>query len=260
MLCTASTIKGYTIAASDGPIGTVSDFLFDDKSWRVRWMVVDTGKWLTGRKVLLPPLVLGNPESMAREFSVRLTTRQVKESPEIDTDRPVSRQMETHIYDYYGWGPYWGDSLYMGGYGYGAAAMAPAPYLGSRQREAAEIAAAQQIDGDPHLRSTEAVTGYHIHATDGAIGHVEDFLLGDIDWSIRYLVVDTKNWWPGKHVLVSPRSAGGIDWQHRLVNLKVDRQKVKDSPAYDASTAVDRAFEDGFRKYYGHDFQPGNQA
>jgi hypothetical protein len=250
MLCNASSISGYIIAASDGPIGTVSDFLFDDKSWLVRWMVVDTGKWLPGRKVLLPPFVLGHPDSTAREFSVRLTMQQVKDSPDIDTDRPVSRQMETHIYDYYGWSPYWGDGLYMGGYGYVGGVMAAAPALGSQRREV-EIAAARQIDGDPHLRSTEAITGYHIHASDGAIGHVEDFLLGDADWSIRYLVVDTKNWWPGKHVLISPRSARDIDWEHRLVNLSVDRQRVKDSPPYDASSAVDRAYEDDFRNHYG---------
>jgi len=260
MLCHASTIHGYTIAASDGPIGTVSDFLFDDRSWLVRWMVVDTGKWLPGRKVLLPPFVLGHPDIMAREFSVRLTRQQVKDSPEIDTDRPVSRQMETHVYDYYGWSPYWGDGLYMGGYGYVGGALVAPPSMGPRQHAAEEIAAARQFDGDPHLRSTAAVTGYHIHASDGAIGHVEDFLLGDADWSIRYLVVDTKNWWPGKRVVISPRSARDIDWGHRMVNLKVDRQKVKDSPTYNPSTPVDRAFEDGFHKYYGHGFQPGNQA
>src|SRR5271156_3842289 len=173
MLCHASTIHGYTIAASDGPIGTVSDFLFDDRSWLVRWMVVDTGKWLPGRKVLLPPFVLGHPDIMAREFSVRLTRQQVKDSPEIDTDRPVSRQMETHVYDYYGWSPYWGDGLYMGGYGYVGGALVAPPSMGPRQHAAEEIAAARQFDGDPHLRSTAAVTGYHIHASDGAIGHVE---------------------------------------------------------------------------------------
>ena len=114
------------------------------------------------------------------------------------------------------------------------------PYLGARRREQ-EIADAQADRDDVHLRSVEAVTGYHIHASDGEIGHVEDFLIEDADWSIHYLVVDTKNWWPGKKVLVSPRSAGEIDWTDRLVNLDVDRQKVKDSPAYDPTITIDRA-------------------
>ena len=103
-------------------------------------------------------------------------------------------------------------------------------------RRAEDIAAAQQSDDDPHLRSVEAVTGYHIHASDGEIGYVEDFLLQDTDWSIHNLVVDTTNWWPGKKVLIAPRSIQEIDWTDNLVNLKIDREKVKNSPAYDAST------------------------
>lgn len=239
MLRNASAIKGYAIAATDGRLGTVSDFLFDDASWLVRWLVVDTGKWLSGRKVLLPPSVLGHIDPNGNEFAVSLTMQQVKDSPDIDTERPVSRQIETNIYDFYGWSPYWGGTGFlMGGYGgsgYGGGAIAPLPSPGSMRR-AEDIAAAQQNDDDPHLRSVEAVTGYHIHASDGEIGYVEDFLLQDTDWSIHNLVVDTTNWWPGKKVLIAPRSIQEIDWTDNLVNLKIDREKVKNSPAYDAST------------------------
>ena len=241
MLRNASAIKGYAIAATDGRLGTVSDFLFDDASWLVRWLVVDTGKWLSGRKVLLPPSALGHIDPNGNEFAVRLTMQQVKDSPDIDTERPVSRQIETNIYDFYGWSPYWGGTGFlMGGYGgygygYGGGAIAPLPSPGSMRR-AEDIAAAQQGDDDPHLRSVEAVTGYHIHASDGEIGYVEDFLLQDTDWSIHNLVVDTTNWWPGKKVLIAPRSIQEIDWTDNLVNLKIDREKVKNSPAYDAST------------------------
>ncbi|MGB8528989.1 MAG: PRC-barrel domain-containing protein [Rhodoplanes sp.] len=241
MLRNASAIKGYAIGATDGRLGTVSDFLFDDASWLVRWLVVDTGKWLSGRKVLLPPSVLGHIDPNGNEFAVSLTMQQVKDSPDIDTERPVSRQIETNIYDFYGWSPYWGGTgLLMGGYGgygygYGGGAIEPLPSPGSMRR-AEDIAAAQQNDDDPHLRSVEAVTGYHIHASDGEIGYVEDFLLQDNDWSIHNLVVDTTNWWPGKKVLIAPRSIQEIDWTDNLVNLKIDREKVKNSPAYDAST------------------------
>ena len=239
MLRNASAIKGYAIAATDGRLGTVSDFLFDDASWLVRWLVVDTGKWLSGRKVLLPPSVLGHIDPNGNEFAVSLTMQQVKDSPDIDTERPVSRQIETNIYDFYGWSPYWGGTGFlMGGYGgsgYGGGAIAPLPSPGSMRR-AEDIAAAQQSDDDPHLRSVEAVTGYHIHASDGEIGYVEDFLLQDTDWSIHNLVVDTTNWWPGKKVLIAPWSIQEIDWTDNLVNLKIDREKVKNSPAYDAST------------------------
>jgi sporulation protein YlmC with PRC-barrel domain len=256
MLSKASGINGYAIAASDGRLGTVSDLLFDDATWLVRWLVVETGTWLSGRKVLLPSSVLGHPDPMRQEFSVRLTKQQVEDSPDIDTERPVSRQMETNVYDYYGWSPYWGTGFYMGGYMGGA--VAASPFLGSKPG-AADIADIRRSDGDPHLRSIQAVTGYHIHASDGEIGHVEDFLVEDTDWSIHYLVVDTKNWWPGKKVLISPRSAREIEWADRLVNLNVDRQRVKDSPAYDASTTVDRAYEKHFHDHYG-DVRPSDRT
>ena len=246
----ASAINGYAIAASDGQIGTVSDFLFDDATWRVRWLVVDTGNWLSGRKVLLPPSVLGRLDAGKQECSVKLTMQQIKDSPEIGTDRPVSRQMETSVYDYYGWSPYWGTGFNMGGFGFTPSSGEASPYLGVRRRDA-EIADAQRHHDDPHLRSVEDVTGYHIHARDGEIGHVEDLLVEDDDWSIRYLVVDTLNWWPGKKVLVSSRSAGEIDWIDKLVNLDVDRQRVKDSPEYDATTTLDRAYDERVLTYYG---------
>ena len=257
MLWNASAINGYAIAASDGRLGTISDFLFDDATWLVRWLVVDTGNWLSGRKVLLPPSVLGQLDAKEHEFSVTLTKQQIKDSPEIDTDRPVSRQIETSLYDYYGWSPYWGTGFYMGGYGYMPGAGIASPYLGYRRRDD-EIAAAQRRDEDVHLRSIAAVTGYHIHASDGEIGHVADFLIEDADWSIHFLVVDTSNWWFGMKVLISPLLAREIDWTDRLVNLDVDRQKVKDSPPYDASKTVDWAYENHYHDYYGN-IRPGDR-
>ena len=246
MLRNASTIKGYTIAASDGRIGTVSDILFDDASWRIRWVVVDTGKWLSGRKVLLPLSALGQLDATGVEFNVRLTMQQVKDSPDSDTDRPVSRQIEADIYGHYGWPSYWGTDLLVGGYGLGGSATAAAlPTIESRRR-AQDIAAAQASNNDPHLRSMQAVTGYHIHATDGEIGHLDDFIVDDGDWSIRRLVVNTKNWWAGNIVQIAPSSIKTIDWTDRLVNLKIDRAAVKNSPAFDASTTMDRAIMETF--------------
>ena len=146
MLRNASAIKGYAIAATDGRLGTVSDFLFDDASWLVRWLVVDTGKWLSGRKVLLPPSVLGHIDPNGNEFAVSLTMQQVKDSPDIDTERPVSRQIETNIYDFYGWSPYWGGTGFlMGGWvatGVTGTAMAAAP---SRPYRPPDLCGAQRI-------------------------------------------------------------------------------------------------------------------
>jgi hypothetical protein len=249
MLWNSSAIKDYAIVASDGRLGSISDFLFDDDSWLIRWLVVDTGTWLSGRKVLLPVSVLGHLDSDKREFSVQLNRQQVKDSPDIDTDRPVSRQMETHTFDYYGWSPYWGTGFYTGGYGPGE--LLTSPELGAMRRHAdQDLAARQRKDDDWHLRSIGVVTSYHIHAEDGAIGQVEDFLIDDADWSIRYLAVDTANWWAGKKVLISPKSVRDIDWTEKRVELDVDRQQVKGSPAYDESTKLDEAYVGRFRSHY----------
>ena len=241
MLWDLSAINGYAIMAKDGRLGSVSDLLFDDTSWLVRWLVVDTGHWLSGRKVLLTPLVVRHIDPKEQEVTVELTMQQVKDSPDIDTDRPVSRQIETSIYDFYGWSPYWGNGLFTDPYGYVGGARMPAPGLGSPRLDAG-VAEIQRSEDNPHLRSGEAVKGYHIHASDGEIGHVADFLLDDTDWSIRYLVVDTKNWWPGIKVLIPPRLACEIDWTDRLVKLDIDRQKVKDSPEYDPSAVADKTY------------------
>jgi len=201
------------------------------------------------QKVLLPPLALGHPDAGKDEFPVRLTKQKIQDSPDLLSDRPVSRQDETAIYGYYGWRPYWNTGFFMGGYGYVGDDWVGSDSPGSVQRERA-FANDRLEDGDPHLRSAEAVTGSHIHATDGEIVHVEDLLLDDTDWSIRYFAVDTRNWWPGKHVLISPGSAGTIDWPNRLVNLNVNRRTVEGSPEYDGATTVDQAYEQRFHEYY----------
>jgi hypothetical protein len=234
MLSNLSLLNDFTIAASDGHIGSVSDFLFDDGSWRIRWLVVDTGSWLPGRKVLLPPHVLGRPDTEARLFPVSLTMQAVRESPPIDTDRPVSRQMEINTYDYYGWAPYWTNGLIMGGIGGGLIPLnGPGPHWNSDALDK------RGGVGNPHLRSTKSVTGYHIHARDGEIGHIHDFLIDQNDWSIQELVIDTHNWWPGETVTLSPLHAFEVDWATKSVNVGLDRQQIKDGPRYD-SRVLDR--------------------
>jgi hypothetical protein len=254
MLWNASGIIGYSISASDGELGTVSDLLFDDATWQIRWVVVDTRHWLLGRKVVLPTSVLGHPHPIDRIFPVRLTKQQIKDSPDIDTEKPVSRQMESNIYDYYGWTPYWGSGFFLGGFDghYQGGAIASTPALEPGTIEA-EHRDRRQTPRDQHLRSVEAVTGYHLHALDGEIGHVEDFLIEDADWSIHFLLVDTRNWWPGQKVLISPHTVHKVDWVASQVDLTVDRQRVRNSPAYDPTMTVDRAYENHYRGYYGDD-------
>lgn len=250
MLCNASAIIGYRISASDGHIGTITDLLFDDSNWRVRWFTVETGHWLASRKVLLPSSALLHTDSKHQECVINLTIQQIKDSPAVETARPVSRQMESSVYGHYGYRPYWNDGSgftggigYLGGYGYDdglSGQMSPS----TEWAREVEIADARRDNDDVHLRSVNEVIRYHIHASDGEIGYVTDFLIDDSDWSIRYLVSDTKNWWPGRKVLISPRTIRNIDWSVHWVNVNADRQTIMDAPEYDASVTIHRARED----------------
>jgi hypothetical protein len=247
MLMAGSALEGYAIEAMDGRIGTVKDVLFDDQIWRVRWLVVDAGTWLTGRMVLIHPSCVLKADYVRQALSVSLTMAQVKDSPTIEQDRPVSQQMESSPYDYYGWDPVWGGSIFGGGtmtqaFGspYGAGLAVREPILATARRE----------DDDPHLRSVYAVTGYHIRAKDGVIGHVENFLVDDESWGVRYLIVDTRNWRPGHHVLISPAAVTDMNRSSRQVELDVSCDQVRESPPWDPAERVDRAYEERLHTHY----------
>jgi hypothetical protein len=257
MLVAGSAFKGYAIEATDGRMGTVKTFLFDDATWKIRWLVVDTGGWLSERQVLVHPALIGTPDHEQLLLPVKLTKRQVEASPDIAQDRPVTMQMQTNLYDYYGWDPYWEPNFYgAGGFGIGPSAnfIPRAPYLNERPGREAEVMLMGSDDGDPHLRDMAEITGYHIHAADGAIGHLENFLLDDTAWAIRYLIVDTRNWWPGAHVLIAPHAVKDIDWGEQEVILTVTRDQVKTSPPWDPAAIVDRAYQ---QHLHGHYAWPG---
>ncbi len=250
MLWNLSSLLYYHIRAADGEIGAVSDVLFDDSSWKLRWLVVDTGNWLPGRKVLLPLNALQQPDADARILPVNLTMKQVRDSPDIDTDMAVTRRHEAHVFDFYGLDPYWGGNLVP----VSNAMALPfiAPLAPDQQREPDLPFPAPGEEGDPHLRSAEATNGYKIHASDGEIGHVADFLIETEDWGIRFLKVDTGNWWPGQLVLIQPQLVQDIAWAERLISINVTRQAVKDSPPYQAGMTVDGAYEEKLAAYYNY--------
>ena len=200
MLQVISPLKGFAIEASDGRIGTVVDFLFDDASWKVRWLVIDCGTWLRGRKVLIHPSAISREDLERQQFVVALTKAQVEGSPELAEDQPVSQQMENQLYNYYGWDPLWGGANLSAIPGAMASPLMGPPYMGLGPTDEAEA----RGDGptlrgaDPHLRSVVEVTGYRVHAVDGEIGHIENLMLDGADWSVRYFIVDTRNWWFGQ--------------------------------------------------------------
>jgi hypothetical protein len=250
MLRVGSVLQGYSIEATDGGIGSVSDFLFDDSTWKIRWLVVDAGTWLTGRKVLVHPSALGTPDDARLQFPVKLTRQQVKDSPDVFRDQPVSRQMERNLYGYYGWDPLWGGSLFGMGSNAIAQPLVPRPFFGDGTlMESAEVGMHPE-EGDPHLRSMASIAGYHMHATDGVIGHVETLLIDDATWSVRYLIVDTRNWWFGNSVLVSPYAVKEIDWSINQIRLDVTRDQVKSSPPWQPAETVNEEYEKRLHAHY----------
>jgi hypothetical protein len=244
MLLSINHISHYGIEARDGRIGQAHSFLFDDQSWIVRYLVVDTGGWLTGRKVIITPAALGKPKDTEKVFPVELTKKQVKESPDIDADRPVSRQQEIKLHEYYGWSPYWVGM-------FGMAYAPPATVLNQRADKEQAVRTEEAENSDPHLRSTREVIGYKIHAEDGQIGRVDDFIVHVDDWIIRYLVIDTKNWLPGRKVIAPPDWITDIRWADSEVFVNVTRDVVNESPEFDPAAPVNREYEIQLYDYYG---------
>ena len=218
MLQNIKELFGYKLAAADGDIGHVKDFYFDDKLWVIRYLVADTGSWLTGRLVLLSPHALGELDLVENTLQVKLHRKQIENSPSIESHRPVSRQYEEDYYRYYGWPAYWqGGGIWgMGGY----PVIKPPPpenlhHHGHNQRD------------DVHLRSIKAVTGYHIQATDGAIGAVSSCLVDDKSWAIRELVVETSHWYSGKEILISPSKIERISYKESKVFVNLTKADIQ---------------------------------
>lgn len=244
------SLIGFTIGATDGEIGKVKEFYFDDKTWTIRYLIVETGSWLFGRKILLSPQALLTPDWENEVFPVNLTMDQIKGSPEIDTEKPVSRQQEMELYGYYPWGTYWGGGLWAGGMGTSGMMVQPTVPL-EQAIEHEEIANRAETSEDPHLRSTDNVTGYNIKATDGEIGDVEDFMINDKTWTIDFIEVDTGNWFPGKKVLVSPKWIREINWDASSVVVNATEEQVKNSPEYVPSKELMESYEANLNNYYG---------
>ena len=259
MLTNTKHLNGFTIRATDGEIGTVKEFYFDDQTWAIRYLVVDTGGWLSGRVVLISPISVFNADWEARRFDVVLTKKQVENSPDIDTQKPVSRQHEAEYFGYYGY-PYYWDGPNLWGPSFNPAGMAMAAPTSAEV--AAETIARASMDS--HLRSSQAVTGYNIGATDGEIGHLDGFIVDDHAWAIRYIEVSTRNWWPGKKVLVSPAWIENVSWIDAKVYIGLNRDVIQSGPEYDESLPISREYENRLFLHYGRPpywiFDPAHRA
>ena len=260
MLRSIKDLHGCDVRASDGKIGCINQVYFDDETWGIRYLVIETGNWLHDRQVLVSPYSLKPVDWSSSTVYVKLTRQQVRDSPMLDTHKPVSRQHEIEYLRYYSYPTYWGGpNLWgMGAWpafdpaAQGLAAPAPPPHL---------IPHVNRALPDVHLRSTDEVKGYHIETIDGTIGHVSGFIFDDRAWVLRYLKVDTRNWWPGgKDVLIATRWIELVDWFAATVSTSLTRDTIQRSPAYDDAIPVHRSYEVALHEFYnreGYWSEPG---
>jgi uncharacterized protein YrrD len=234
----AKTLNGYKLKSLDGEIGKIEEFYFDDQYWTIRYLVVETGNWLTN-KVLISPYALATVNQKERNIAINLTKKQIEDSPPLDNDKPVSRQFEEKYYGYYSWPMYWAGPDILGAF----------PNIPHNDEKPPQTPKGEK-KWDPHLRSTRAVTGYNIQAMDGEIGHVDDFIIDEETWEIRYLIIDTGNWWSGKKILISPRWIKRISWSEAKVFVDLSRNTIKQSPEYVEGSSLSREYEDELHRHY----------
>ena len=258
MLRSTKELEHYAIGATDGDIGRVKDFYFDDDAWVVRYLVVETGSWLMGRTVLISPISIHEPDWIKRTLPVTITMEQVRNSPDIEAHRPVSRQNESLYHGYYGYPDYWGGASMWGDrmdpYGLAPGHVDDGLTRPEQEREVQAYRDAERgrrRSDDPHLRSCNEVVGYRLHARDGDVGHVEGFLLDDKTWAIRYLVVNTSNLWLGHKVLIAPPWLKDVSWDAQTVWVDLSRESVKAAPDYVPGDQLSLEMEIRLYEHYG---------
>jgi len=232
MLRSVKGLHGHEIHAVDGDIGYVKDFYIDDETWTIQYLVVDTGRWIPGKSVLISPEAFGKPDYEMKKFPVQLTKDQIKQCPCAEEHRPVAREHEFELNECYGWKIYW----------------AQGPLILDPAKVEPEL---EEYEGEPHLRSISEVTGYHIHAKDGDIGHIEDFIFDDESWKIRYIEIDIHNLLPGKKVVFSPEWIEECNCHDKKVMMRVLAEDIKKSPGYHGLSSIDADYENRLFEHYG---------
>ena len=240
MLLNALSLSGFTLSSLDGDFGKSKEFYFDDRHWTIRYLIADTGHWLPGRRVLLSPYALLSVDMEGHRITVDLTKKQIEGSPDLLTDKPVTRQFEEDYYKYYGWPNYWNGPFLWGDY----------PIIDRNRDRSGNLADAPKRTWDPHLCSSRDFNGIHIHSSDGNVGHVIDIIIDEDDWAIRYLIIDTGSWWPGRKVLIAPAWIKRIDWDASTVFIAMTRDAIKRSPEYCDDVRLTRDYEATLHSHY----------
>ena len=262
MLRSIQSLIGFTMGATDGEIGKVKDFYFDDKTWRIKYLVVETGNWLFGRKVLLSPVALQTTNLESNSLPVNLTKDQIKHSPDIDTDKPVSAQQEAELHSHYSWPN--NEAAGIGFMTTGMVGGVVAPGIPFDERISDEVhhhsdtvsdrgpenENPQHQSGDQHLRSFKDLKGYTIHASDGEFGEVDDLIVDSVSWSVPFMVIETGNWYSGKKILTTTKNIRSIEWKDSSVHVTQSTHTLKSSPEFDYSEPMDQETERSLYNFY----------
>ena len=248
MLSRTKQLKNYKLNTIDGEIGKVKDLYFDDQEWTIRYLVVDTGRWLSTRKVLISTHAMEAINKEEEYININLTNSEIENSPSLERDKPVSRQYQTNLNTHYNFPMYWTGlkSSGMGMQKSGSLVSLPIVEEDNYYLEEEE----EEEEWDPDLRSTEYVRGYHIETSDNSVWHISDFIVDDETWQIRYLVIDTPNWLPSKKILVSTQWIEKVNWDKSLVVVNITREQIKQAIAYDEEEPIDRNYEISLYKYF----------
>lgn len=234
-------LSPWTLCGMDGEVGFIYDLYFDDQSWAARYFTVNTGGWLSGRIVLIAPVAVIGIDAAHTSMRVNLQREQIAQAPAIDIAQPISRQYEIDHYQYYGWKPYWHTD---------PTGLAGPAYNPDSSVMTLDKPLLPEPSEPPHLSKTDEMIGYQIHTRDGEVGQVQDLLVDEEDWVVRYAEVDTQKWSSGKIVLAQTRQVEQIDYPSRTLTMSLSRQAIQSAPAYDPTEPITPGYEMDLFQHY----------
>jgi sporulation protein YlmC with PRC-barrel domain len=211
-----SEIRGFKAFCTGGEVGKVSDLYFDDEKWIVRYLIVDTGSWLTRHSVLISPLSVEAVSWETRQIRLSIDREKVEKSPDIDYHKPISRQQEAEYHSYYGYPYYWADTSMW------ELSPIPAYVPATSPKQSPETP-----QEDNHLRSTNEIIGCQVKASDGEIGRVRDLLVDEDSWGVKSIVIDEADAPEQSGLDLPVSSVLRLSWTDRSVYVNVSRDEIR---------------------------------
>jgi hypothetical protein len=240
-LYASDDLKSYRLIAADGEVGSINDIFFEPDGWQVRYLLVDTGRWLDRRKILVSPIAIGMIHEQDKSIDIELTKWQLASSPDITDSANITREYEERYFRHFNWTPYWQ-----------AADGKAELFFGLNGKSSpADAAATPGKDRGNNLHSESELKAFNIASRDSTVGVVKQLVIDSYYWLVRYLLVDSRNWLSSDRVLLSPEWLYEVDWAGSNVSVDLDRDIIKSAPSYDQVRSITRDYEKALFKHYG---------